>query len=85
MVSAIHEGSLINPLNVMGGLESRRSGQSGDGDGDELFGGGLSQVDIVEKSDYGDKDLSVIKLEPSEHSNIRDTDPDQGSKFNLKS
>jgi hypothetical protein len=82
MASAIGEGSHINPLNVIRGLESGRSGQSRDGDGS--FSAGMSQSDIVEKSDYGDKDLSVIKLEPSEHSNMRDTDPDQGSKFNLK-
>jgi hypothetical protein len=66
----------------MGGLERGQSGQSRDGD--ESFGAGMSHSDIVEKSDYGDKDLSVIKLEPSEHSNIRDTEHDHGSKFNLK-
>lgn len=82
MANVIGEGSHINPMNVMGGLESRRSGQSRDGD--ESFGGEMSQSDIVENSDYGDKDLSVIKLEPSEHSNIKHTDPDHGSKFNLK-
>jgi hypothetical protein len=66
----------------MGRLVSGRSGQSRDGDGS--FGGGMSQSDIVEKSNYGDKDLSVLKLEPSEQSNIRDTHPGHGSKFNLK-